>query len=726
MKKMVLSDEQVFLAHLSEDKQRGQSLLEHLRNTAEQAGDFAAAFSGRDWGYACGLLHDIGKYSKEFQERIRGSEKRVDHATAGAIEIAKIPAPPIAYCIAGHHAGLPDGMSSADKETGNCLKERMKKKIPDYSAFHKEIKVPKLQPPAMESLEKGGFSMAFFIRMLYSCLTDADFLDTEAFMKGREREYKYDSIEELRNRLMNYVASWLEHEEADSLNARRTDILRTCIARGKENRGIYQLTVPTGGGKTVSSMAFALQHAVTHDLKRVIYVIPYTNIIDQNAKVFQDILGEQNVLENHSNVDYESDEELNSKQLASENWDAPVIITTTVQFFESLFASKSSKCRKLHNIANSILVFDEAQMLPNQYLLPCIYGISELVLNYGCTAVLCTATQPSLQEFFPLKIASKGLWKGEICPDVETQYEAFRRVRLVNEGEMTKQELADRLKKHKQTLCILNTRTQVQEIYKLLAEEEGVYHLSTYMYPEHRKKKLQEIRERLKEKKPCHVIATSLVEAGVDLDFEAVYREMAGLDSMLQAAGRCNREGKRTAEESKTYLFQFVKEERKRVDRLRLPVSIAIQILEEYEDIGSPEAIGEYFQRLHHAQGESLDSKGIVNELRQAKLVSIPFQTIASEFRIIEETTKTILVTKNPEAKKLEGQLRYGERTRKLMREIGQYSVNVYEQTYAELQGAGLLDVIDEEIAVLIDDERYSDDMGLNVDVGRGVGIFFD
>lgn len=715
-----------FLAHISEDKKRSQTLLAHLKSTAESAGDFASAFSCEDWGYACGLLHDIGKYSKEFQERIRGSEKRVDHATAGAIEIMKIPAYPIAYCIAGHHAGLPDGGSSAVHGTNSSLDRRLKKRIPDYAAFREEIQIPPLQPPAMESLERGCFSMSFFIRMLYSCLTDADFLDTEAFMKGKEREYAYDSMAELWDRLAYHIVPWLNCEEQGNLNARRTDILRTCIARGKEGQGIYQLTVPTGGGKTVSSMAFALQHAVTHDLKRVIYVIPYTNIIEQNANVFQSILGEENVLENHSNVDYESDEELNVKQLASENWDAPIIITTTVQFFESLFASKSSKCRKLHNIASSVLVFDEAQMLPNQYLLPCIYGISELVLNYGCTAVLCTATQPSLKEFFPPKISSKGLWKGEICPDVEKQYEAFRRVQLVNEGEMTKQELADKLKENKQTLCILNTRAQVQEIYKLLKEEEGVYHLSTYMYPEHRKKKLEEIRERLKAGKLCRVIATSLVEAGVDLDFETVYRELAGLDSMIQAAGRCNREGKRTAEESKTYIFQFVKEERKRVNRLRQFVSAATQILEEYEDIGSPEAIDEYFQRLHHAQGESLDSKGIIKELSQAKRESIPFRTVASEFRIMEENTKTILITKNPEAKELEGQLRYGERTRKLMRKISQYSVNVYEQIYAELQGAGLLDVIDEEIAVLRDEERYSDDMGLNVDVGRGVGIFFD
>lgn len=723
---MTSDDRTVFLAHISEDKMRCQSLQEHLSKTAELAGNFASEFSCKDWGYACGIMHDIGKYSKEFQERIRGSGKAVDHATAGAIEMAKIPAYPIEYCIAGHHAGLPNGGASADDGGNSSLTGRLKKKVPDYNVFREEVKIPTLQPPAMKMLEKGCFSMSFFIRMLYSCLTDADFLDTEAFMKGRKREYEYDSMAELRDRLMKCVAPWLDCEESDSLNARRTHILRTCITRGKEGQGIYQLTVPTGGGKTVASMAFALHHAVTHDLKRVIYVIPYTNIIEQNAKVFKDILGEENVLENHSNVEYMSEEELNVKQLASENWDMPVVVTTNVQFFESLFASKSSKCRKLHNIANSILVFDEAQMLPNKYLLPCIYGISELVLNYGCTAVLCTATQPSLQELFPRKIASEDLWKGEICFEIKEQYEAFRRVMLVNEREMTKQDLAHRLKENRQVLCILNTRAQVQEIYKLLSEEEGVFHLSTYMYPEHRRHKLNEIRERLKAGKTCCVIATSLVEAGVDLDFGTVYRELVGLDSMIQAAGRCNREGKRTTEESKTYIFQFVKEERKRNERLNQPVSIAAQILEEYEDIGSPEAIGEYFQRLHYIQGESLDSKGIVEELSKARLMSIPFRTVASKFRIIEENTKTILITKTPEAKELEGQLRYGERTKKLMRKIGQYSVNVYEQTYFELQGAGLLDIIDEEIAILKDEERYSDDMGLNVDVGSGVGIFFD
>ena len=583
-------------------------------------------------------------------------------------------------------------------------------------------------------MDQGKFSISFFIRMMYSCLVDADYLDTEAFMKNRKRVLPDISMEELKKRLDDYIKPWLMSEgdakdstnvpeipsAAFSLNARRTNILRACICGGSGEQGIYHLTVPTGGGKTISSMAFALNHAAEHDLRRIIYIIPYTSIIEQNSDVFRKILGDEYVLEDHSNVEYSDREELDPKQLAAENWDAPVVVTTNVQFFESLFASRSSKCRKLHNIAGSVMIFDEAQMLPNDYLKPCLQAISELVLNYGCTAVLCTATQPSLHQFFSPK-----LLKRELCPDVEGQYEAFRRTVLETDEDMTGEELVCRLEVESQVLCILNTRAKVQEIYEKMGDREGIFHLSTLMYPEHRRKVLNKICERLRLQKVCRVIATSLVEAGVDLDFRTVYREAAGLDSVIQAAGRCNREGRRELADSKTHVFQFVSEERIRNDSVMQAQKITEEVMARYENIDSLEAIHDYFDRLHHVKGDSLDKKKILLRLNEAGGAAIPFRSIAEDFKIIKDATKSILITRDLEAKQLAEELRLGKRSRKLMRAIGRYSVNVYEKTYENMRGAGLLDDVDERIAILIDDERYSEETGLDINVSGGEAMFF-
>ena len=329
-----------YIAHLNEG--RIQTMKDHLCGTAELAGRFAGRFGKSDWGYACGMLHDIGKYSLAFQDKIKNnSNRRVDHSTAGAKACFEKGGMYsfMSYCIAGHHSGLPDYGSSSDPGNAPTLQGRKKKNSPDPD-----------------------FSLSVFIRMLYSCLVDADFLDTEYFMKeGRTQRETGEEPAVLLEKLKKHVAGWLLNEDTETVNGRRTEILRHCFECGHKERGVFQLTVPTGGGKTIASLAFALQHAVENQMDRVIYVIPYTSIIEQNAEVFREILGEQNVLENHYNVDYESTEELKPMQLASENWDKPVVVTTNVQFFESLFANKSSKCRKLHNIANSVIIFDEAQ-----------------------------------------------------------------------------------------------------------------------------------------------------------------------------------------------------------------------------------------------------------------------------------------------------------------------------------------------------------------------------
>lgn len=708
-----------YLAHISEDEKREQTILAHSQNAAGLAAAFAKSFHAESWGYCCGLAHDLGKYSAEFQRRLYGGPV-VDHSTAAAQEFNKKKGlyALAAYCVAGHHAGLPDGGTPADDKSSSSLQGRLKKQIPDYQEYKKEIEIPPLQVPPVRG--KDGFTVAFFIRMVYSCLVDADFLETENFMTDGRTQRKPEKISDVHlGRLLAHISGWMENRDQMTVNGRRTEILKHCLEMGRGNPGIYSLTVPTGGGKTVSSLAFALQHACTHGKERIIYVIPYTSIIEQNAAVFREILGEDAVLECHSNVQYDDKEEFKPMQLASENFDKPVVVTTNVQFFESLFSNKSSKCRKLHNFANSVIIFDEAQMLPVSYLKPCIRALAELEANYASTIVLCTATQPSLQKFFPKEKRIQ-----EICPDVEAQFAFFRRTTVENKGVLKEQELIEELIGEKRALCILNNRKRVQKVYTEL-KGDGVFHLSTYMYPEHRKRKLDEIRKRLRSGGRCIVIATSLVEAGVDLDFDKVYRELAGVDSVVQAAGRCNREGKRPLEESVTCVFQF-EEKIPLPSEQRQPVEIARLVSEQFADLSSLDAIESYFSQLHYIKGDGLDQKRILESFENgARAGSYPFATVAQEFQLIEENTKMIVIGMEEKAGELARRLQNGERSRLLLREAGRYSIQVYQRDFEKLEAAGYLKRLDEEVALLRSMDKYSEDMGMEMNVDFGEAVFF-
>lgn len=716
-----------YLAHISEDRKREQSIKCHLEGTALLAKKFAEEFGYGEWGYFCGMLHDIGKYSAKFQRRIKENGEAVDHATAGAQVCLQLGnekggfyiAP--AYCIAGHHAGLPDTGTSADTGERGTFAGRMKKKIENYEAYQEEISVPLLSPPSFSISKKKDptFAMSFLIRMLYSCLVDADYLNTEDFMKnGRTGRMSGDSVASLLESLNLHIEKWLTNEEEDTINGRRTEILKSCIIRGKEKRGLFRLTVPTGGGKTVASLAFALNHAAEHGMKHIIYVIPYTSIIEQTAKVFSDILGEKNVLVHHSGIDYESSDEFMPKQLAAENWDLPVVVTTNVQFFESLFSNKSSKCRKLHNIANSVIIFDEAQMLPNDYLRPCIASMEELLRHYNCSIVLCTATQPSLKPFFP-----EDIQQSELCPRMEEQFQFFKRATLKNLGKITEEELLDKLRTEKQALCILNTKNNVHKMYEKI-NGEGVYHLSTFMYPRHRQERLDAIRERLGKDKKCIVIATSLVEAGVDLDFQTVYRELAGIDSMIQAAGRCNREGRRDVRDSFAYYFQL--EESRKIPGQEQQIDTAKQVMRKYEDIASLEAIQEYFTRLYQFKGSGLDKKNIMEEFQKGRFA---FAMVGKEFKLIEQNTKTILIPIEKRAKEIAEELKFKGSSKRLIREAGQYCINVYDNLFQKLYGAGMIMGISEELKeeffVLKDCDDYSEETGLRIDVELGMDVWF-
>lgn len=697
-----------YLAHISQDGRR-QTVLEHLDGTAELCAGFAAAFRAEDQGRLTGLAHDLGKYSAAFQRRLNGGAK-VDHATAGAAECGKLNQLSAAFAVAGHHGGLPDGGGQGDHYEDNTLCGRMKKaalgKLEPYEAWRQEIQLPVIHrkefPNFLEEI--------FFTRMLYSCLVDADFLDTETFMAGKVQERGGgDPIEVLGDKLQAHVSGWFPPKT--ELNRERCAMLERCMEQGeRQPPGLYTLTIPTGGGKTTASLAFALCHARTHGLRRLIYVIPYTSIIEQNAQVFRDILGEKNVLEHHSGVLYDIDDEARAENArlarATENWDMPVVVTTAVQFFESLFANRASQCRKLHNLAQSVIIFDEAQMLPVPYLRPCVYAISQLVKDYGASAVLCTATQPALdgifREFLPDKPAV------ELCPSEAIHQEVFQRVTFRREGKLSWEAVAERISGQKQALCVVNSRKSAQAVYALLVKE-GAFHLSTLMYPAHRKAVLTEIRARLRDSLPCRVVSTSLIEAGVDVDFPAVFREEAGLDSILQAAGRCNREGKRPAGESIVTIFQS---DAPSPSLFEIPVAAGRQALSRCDRPDSPEAIRCYFQELLDLKGpEALDQKNILTVMEREFM---PFRRIAERFHLIDSETKTVYIPLG-EGEDLVRRLRSGERSRELFRALGQYGVSVYPQHYAALDLAGDLEVLEDGSAVLTNLALYDSRTGLSI-----------
>lgn len=706
-----------YIAHKEGD--RIQTIKEHLEGTASLAQSFAEKFGKGEWGYCCGMLHDIGKYSEEFQQKISNdTDKRVDHSTAGAQLCDKKGGyySVLRYCIAGHHAGIPDygntGLSSS-------LCGRLKKTIPDYQKYKEDIQIPELHtnPIVFDKEKNMDFSLSMFIRMLYSCLVDADFLDTENFMNaGCSERIAGESMEILLGKLEKHIEEWLKNADTDTVNGRRTEILKHCLKSGKNKKGMFRLTVPTGGGKTIDSLAFALKHAVENQMDRIIYVIPYTSIIEQNAQVFREILGEENVLENHCNVEYEGSEDFKPMQLASENWDKPVVVTTNVQFFESLFSNRSSKCRKLHNISNSVIIFDEAQMIPLDYLKPCMSAIESLVADYAASVVLCTATQPALDSFL-----SENNIK-ELCPRVQEQFSFFERVNFQRFGSISKEFLAAQLKQQDNVLCIVNTRKRAQELYELV-QGEGVFHLSTNMYPKHRKQVLQNVRNHLKQKEKCILISTSLVEAGVDLDFDCVYRQISGIDSMIQAAGRCNREGLKKKEESTVYIFDF--EDMKPVQNQKLQISTANAVLKDHEQISDLKSIQEYFLRLYHYRGASLDKKNIMDEFKN---LQYNFAKVSKEFKLIEQETKTVFISREDEAKQLLKEITLKGMSREHIRKAGKYSVQIFKQEFDLLNDAGILCPVTEDMSdfyQLTAEEQYSDQMGLCLSVDRKDAFFF-
>jgi len=732
------------------DKSEWQPLVEHLTNTADLAQRFGKDADISELARTVALLHDLGKYSKAFQARLDGSPRKVDHATAGARtaielfnknDLEKWLATMLAYCVAGHHTGLPDYGSAIDVGGDGTLYARLdpsKTKLEDFSAYKTEIDTATL---AMKSRviktakEHQGFSLAFMTRMLYSALVDADFQETETYMnEGEKPRGEHASIEELNRNLSAHLRKF-DNPEGD-INKKRTETLKACIEKAKSEQGFFTLTVPTGGGKTLASMAFALNHAVRHGLKRVVYVLPFTTIIEQNAAVFKECLGEQNVLEHHSNFDWnpkredspesadnETSDVLSKLKLASENWDIPIVVTTNVQFFESLFANRSSHCRKLHNLAKSVIIFDEAQMLPREYLDPCMLAVKELVQNYGTSAVFCTATQPALDKRLP------GVKFTDLVPDSQALFDFYKRVQIKNLGKVPDSDLIEKIQAHSQALCIVNTRKHAKGLFDQL-EDEGRFHLSTLMCPTHRKETLIKIRELLKSGQPCRVISTQVMEAGIDVDFPVGFRALAGLDSIIQAAGRVNREMKQA--NSDVYVFDpetpFVK---KTPAFIKQGASVAESILRDFSsDPVSVQAINAYFKMLYNLQDpkRAFDVKRILAYFdKESGELDFDFKTAAENFKLIENSTVAVVIPYCEEAKKILEQARHHPYPFKFARRLQMYTVNIYQKEFEALQSKGAIETFNDTYEVLNSMDYYDEKTGIILpsDTG-GEALFFE
>lgn len=704
-----------------------QTNAEHSNNVAKLARSFADELGMGMWGYVLGMLHDKGKESDDFQSYIR-KESGYDyeakcplehnHAFVGGIIAKSIygKGSESLLCnqIISHHSGLHDYCQ---------IEETLKKDIPsDVNRCVEKIHLNR--PPFSFSQIKGSKGMTpdanHLSRMLFSCLVDADYLDTELFMdeKSARKRINGISLQSLLPSLETYIDNLQKRSSESEVNAIRRTVQERCVSVSNVKKGFYSLTVPTGGGKTLSSLVWALRHAVHNGMKRIIIAIPYTSIIAQTASILKQIFGEEAVLEHHSNFDPQSlkSKEMQHKaKLATENWDYPIVVTTNVQLFESMFSNKPSDCRKLHNIVNSVIILDEVQTLPTDYLQPIVDALKSYQRMFGISVLFTTASQPVLSgliEGCNPKAAFQGIDNiTEIIPKEYVLHDKLRRVRLeIDNTGSTYDEIADQLSQHNKVLCIVNTRNDARELFERLPKEGLTIHLSRMMCPRHVSKAIQEIKQALSDNSETviRVVATQLIEAGVDIDFPVVYRQEAGLDSILQAAGRCNREGK--LDMATTYVFSL-SEEHKLYGSI-IDANNARLNMVNVNDWFASEAMTEYFRQLY-CRKETFDKKDIKTLLY--KPTEMCFAEAAKEFRLIEETGKTVYVNMDDSLELVE-RLKNDGITYSLMKQLSQYSVNIHERDFLKLWSYGAIEEVIEGIYVVNDRAQYDENIGLRLD----------
>ncbi len=684
-----------FIAHTSYGSDRTQPLIDHLKSVSFLAGQYSSVFDSSEWGELIGLWHDIGKINPDFQHYIRQASGLIDltrnisvsdraHALIGAIalsrQLGKL-AIPMAYCIEGHHAGLPNWHNDLDRK----LNDDKKYEIVKESIFLDKARLPS------SCICKDCKDLHHWIRMLFSCLIDADRIDTERFVDPEQSSFrgKYESMEKLKSKLDAYLPRF--DKVADTkLNSDRRTILSICKEKSSLPPGFYSLTVPTGGGKTLSSIQWAINHAIKYKKDRIIIAIPYTSIITQTAAIYRDIFGENNVLEHHSNlseIDEEKQYDNMSLRLAVENWDIPIVVTTNVQLFESLHSNRPSICRKIHNIANSVLILDEAQMLPIEFLNPVIQGLKSLVSLFHVSVLFTTATQPAFSVKIGLrKSGFVGIDKvEELIPDPEGLYHSFKRTRIqtFHNKKFTPQGLALELIKYDQVLCVVNTRKQAQELSKYLPED--TIHLSRNMYSKHLMQQITHIRDCLVKGISIRVVSTQLIEAGVDIDFPVVYRAFAGLDSIVQAAGRCNREGKYKLGD----VFVFEWENEHSHGSIAAGQSILMDMLyhKDIDSLTSPTFMRDYFFKFYCKQTEMDKPKTAELLYKDAAELKLQFEDYANNFQLIDNKGSETFLIPQDEGERIYIRLKMGEKlSLKDYRIIQRYSVTVPKNTAEELR----------------------------------------
>jgi CRISPR-associated endonuclease/helicase Cas3 len=749
------------IAHAATDGGEHHLLDEHLRDVAGLAAGFAGDPVAADLARLAGLWHDLGKYRPGFQRYIiqcaeahiegRVPDRSKTHSAAGALwaekhltalrgkegrGLSRI----LQYVIAGHHAGLDNWegglkgrLASGDAKTELAEAEAAR---PPAELLAPDLPIPKLAELPLAPREEIPGRFALWLRMLFSALVDADFLDTEAFMDPAKSAGRQGSIDmaALLGALDAYMADKTAALAADGradspVNRLRAQVLADCRAKAERAPGTYTLSVPTGGGKTLASMAFALTHAVRHGKRRVVVAIPYTSIIEQTADVYREVfatLGDDVVVEHHSNAESTERDETSRSRLACENWDAPIVVTTNVQLFESLFARRTSRCRKLHNLAHSVLVIDEAQLLPVEFLQPCVDVLRLLVRDHGVTVVLCTATQPTLTELRHFGGQGlRGYLPGEVTAIIDDEpalYEALQRVRVHLPSDLKAPQpwelTTQALMQHEAVLAIVGRRADARELYEGLKRElptgaQGLWHLSALMCAQHRSEVIADIKTALAARRdalargepaaPVRVISTQLVEAGVDLDFPVVFRALAGLDSIAQAAGRCNREGRQTLGD----VFVFVPPKQPPPGLLRQAAQSCTLVwhdLQQDEENGEPsdplalERIERYFTRLY--SGADLDKKKICDALRleidrQDQALAVRFRDASDDFKLIDDKDgATVIVHHHSErcqedVRALLGMLQREGPKRWLMRKLQRYGVTVYRHDLQRLVSSG-------------------------------------
>lgn len=725
-----------------------EPLAAHLAAVGERAACHAQVFGAQQLAQAAGLLHDIGKCSAEFQAYIRGQRGRgVDHSTAGARVAPRQYGPQIgrllAFAIAGHHAGLANGRGHEGATTSLSDRLDASFRIPAFDDWQQHTgTLPAIdRPMAMRDGPHRGFAIAFFVRMLFSSLVDADFLETERFYAQAQGQPvargNHKQLVELRDRLREFMAC--KRRTDSPVNRLRTEVLDHVVAQATLEQGLFSLTVPTGGGKTLASLSFALEHAVTHGLRRIVYVIPFMSIIEQTADVFREALAStEDVLEHHASFDWDrasagNDDEgrdgLAKLRRAAENWDVPIVVTTAVQFFESLFAARPSRCRKLHNLAGSVVVLDEAQTLPVALLRPCTAALDELARNYRTSVVLCTATQPALRRTDDFPNGLDGV--RELAPEPTRLYATLKRVHVERMPEpIDDSVIVERFAQVPRMLCIVNSRAHARALFEAIAHLPGACHLTTLMCARHRRHVLARLRMDLREGRPARLVATSLIEAGVDIDFPEVWRAEAGLDSVAQAAGRCNREG--TLPEGRTVVFTSASH--RPPAALRQFCSATRSVLRQHDDALGLDAVRTYFRELYWLKGaDALDSAilrqrpyPILNSIAAcASSLDFPFADIAEAFRLIDDVMEPVIVPYRQNANdrdidELLSRLAHVDRPGSLARRLQPYVVPVPGAVRSRLLASGAIQpanaLLGDRFLKLVNESLYDDVTGLRLD----------